>query len=189
MAGYLGDKGLAVLQNGYEPIPIKPGGKFPDIKNWQSIPITEAVMRGWQRNGKAGYGIGIRTKHTPLADIDCRHGQMTLEIDGYFHRNVGLAPVRIGDPPKRDLLYRSTEPLRKVSSRVWIDENGQENKLEILGDGEQFIAFAIHPDTRKPYHWVGKQNIPEFLPATELDEITQEQARADVAGGHDFVAA
>jgi RecA-family ATPase len=177
----LAEKGLPVLHNGYELIPIKPGGKFPVIEDWQNISVTDAVMQGWSTNGHANDGIGIRTKFTPLADIDCRNREMALEMAEWFQENVGLAPVRIGMPPKRGLLYRAAEPFRKVSSAVWIDENGRENKVEVLGDGQQFVAFAIHPETKKPYFWLGRQTNPEFMPAAELGEITQEQARAGVA--------
>ena len=40
MASYL-QKGLRILRNGYNPIPIKPGTKYPDIKGWQKFQTTE----------------------------------------------------------------------------------------------------------------------------------------------------
>ena len=50
--------------------------------------------------------------------------------------------MRIGLWPKRLLFYRAAEPFCSISE-----------PLEVLCAGRQFVAFADHPDTGKPYQW------------------------------------
>jgi hypothetical protein len=58
-----------------------------------------------------------------------------------------------------------------------VDKSGKTlgQKLEVLGDGQQFVAFAIHPDTGKPYRWLDKQG-PHNTKWKSLPEITRDQA-------------
>jgi hypothetical protein len=52
--------------------------------------------------------------------------------------------------------------------------------VEILGDGQQFVAYNIHPDTQQPYSWTGgdpTQILHGWLPllsATDADEIIRQ---------------
>lgn len=41
---------------------------------------------------------------------------------------------------------------RKMSSAKFVDEKGEKHQVEILGAGQQFVAYGIHPETGKPYH-------------------------------------
>ncbi len=60
------------------------------------------------------------------------------------------------------------------------DPSGKPCRLEVLGEGQQFVAHAVHPETREPYRWVGDRG-PHTIPRLELPELTEEQARAAVA--------
>jgi Casjensviridae DNA primase len=177
MAGYLSEKIDAVLGNGFEPIPIKPGTKRPDLGNWERLDITRAVTGAWKRNGRADYGIGIRTRHTPLIDIDVQHKATADRMHGAAIERIGPAPCRIGLAPKRGLLYRCDEPFRKIASNTYVDPNGHDARIEILGDGQQFVAYAIHPDTGKPYRWTDPTLAPENAPADMLTTLDPEGAR------------
>jgi hypothetical protein len=53
-------------------------------------------------------------------------------------------------------------------------------KLEVLGDGQQFVAFHVHPDTGKPYRWKDKKH-PANTALADLPVIDQEDAREIVA--------
>ena len=55
--------------------------------------------------------------------------------------------------PKRPLVFRTNALFRKVDSGFFTDAEGVQHKVEVLGEGQQFVAFGIHPDTRKPYRW------------------------------------
>jgi hypothetical protein len=45
----------------------------------------------------------------------------------------------------------------------------------VLGDGQQFVAYAIHPDTGEPYRWLDKAG-PHNMPVADLPEITRSDA-------------
>lgn len=177
MTGYLADKGVAVFKNGYNVIPIRPGDKAPSIKDWRGKPTTEADIKRWIGNGRAGHGVGITTDTTPLVDIDIFDPAMNRRMVAYVEFNVGYAPIRVGNAPKCGMLFRSETPFRKISSRAFTDPQGRKAQIEILGVGEQFVAYHIHPDTHKPYRWLGAEN-PEVTPAADLPELTQEQGQA-----------
>ncbi len=55
----------------------------------------------------------------------------------------------------------------------------QPGKIEILGTGQQFVSYGIHPDTHKPYTWTNKllDGEPLRTPLDKLPEVTPEQLR------------
>jgi hypothetical protein len=179
MAGFLADKGLRILRNGYNVIPIKPGQKYPTIERWQKLETTPALIQRWLRNGHAQAGVGITTGAVSFVDLDTPDERVAMQLEDWILLNIGLAPVRIGNAPKRGLMFRAETPFRKVTSKTYIDERGREVRVEILGIGQQFVSHHIHPETGKPYLW-GRQDGPEFIPVAELPPITEEQARSIV---------
>ncbi|HEX2527439.1 MAG TPA: PriCT-2 domain-containing protein [Geminicoccus sp.] len=91
---------------------------------------------------------------------------------------LGDAPARIGAPPKCLWLFRTARPFPKITTAEYVlpgdlpTDKG--HKVEVLGDGQQFVAFGIHPGTGRPYHW------PDFSPLDlewqDLPELSAEQA-------------
>ena len=65
---------------------------------------------------------------------------------------LGEAPRRIGNAPKSLFLFRCTKPFRKQKTGTY-KINGDDSTVEILGEGQQFVASGIHKDTKKPYTW------------------------------------
>ena len=59
---------------------------------------------------------------------------------GYARRHARL---RIGRAPKRLLVYRAAAPFA----------GRKRHPLEVLARGQQFVAYAVHPDTGRPYDW------------------------------------
>ena len=56
---------LAMLANGYEPLPLI--GKAPIPKRWEQIIINEETIHGW---ANAGPNTGMRAATAPGLDID-----------------------------------------------------------------------------------------------------------------------
>ena len=56
---------LAMLANGYEPLPLI--GKAPIPKKWEQIIINEQTIHGW---ANAGPNTGMRAATAPGLDID-----------------------------------------------------------------------------------------------------------------------
>jgi hypothetical protein len=181
-SAYLEKYGPPSLGYGYEIIPIKPGTKRPPFDKWEDVRCSPKQLDRWIEN-RAEHGVGILTRKTPLVDIDCRDADIVEKMIAFTEDLLGPTLQRTGQAPKTGLVYRTAEPFKKVNSRTFIDpENPVDKsgktlgqKLEVLGDGQQFVAFAIHPDTGKPYRWLDKQG-PHNTKWKSLPEITRDQA-------------
>jgi putative DNA primase/helicase len=53
------------------------------------------------------------------------------------------------------------------------------HRVELLGDGQQFVAYGIHPSTRAPYSWPDDDLLEREH--GDLAAITEAQARAFIA--------
>lgn len=158
-----------LLDNGYEPIPIKPGQKAPALSRWTSVVIDEAAIETWCMSYRS-CGVGLRTGRLVGVDIDIldpdrAHAAQVLA----FHR-FGETLVRVGCWPKRLLLYRTETPFTKMKA----------GQLEILGLGQQFVAFGLHPGTGKPYSWPLGET-PLEVPLSDLPLIDRTAAAAFLA--------
>lgn len=167
------NRGLAVLASGYPLIPIKPREKAPAISGWRTINATETLVKTW---GELGYGIGIRTGYVVFIDIDIPN----LAVDRVREvciRTIGSAPIRIGNPPKMGLVYRSETPFGTRISEGYKDQRGNRCAVESLALGRQFVAFGIHPVTGQPYYWIEGVS-PTNIRIEDLTPINQDQIEA-----------
>ena len=143
---------LRLIDNGYRITPIRTwgaagAGKAPYLTGWQTLTATADDVATWK---SASTGIICGTQpdgsHLVAVDIDILDPVLALEIDAQCRAMLGEnALLRIGRAPKRLLLYRCAFPATKLK---YI-----EGGVELLGEGNQFVAFGIHPDTRRPYEW------------------------------------
>lgn len=181
MQSFLELHGRALLEQGYPIIPIKRGYKFPrGLHDWQHLTADQASLDKWLSNGFADGGVGIQTKHFPAVDLDVRDADITRQLVQWCYDNIGPTAERVGEAPKSLLPYRTNKPFAKIASSKYVDFLGEEHKVEILGDGQQYVAFADHPDTGKPYEWVSDHTLAEIAPA-DLPTITEQQARDLIA--------
>ena len=172
---YLEKYGQAVLDNGYDICFIRPGEKRPFGKEWESKKHGPNAIASALENGRGGYGVGVKTKLTPGVDIDCYDEKLVRRMVAFTQELIGETIQRVGLAPKTLLVYRADKPFPKTQSRVFIDDEERQVKLEVLGDGQQFVAFHVHPDTEKPYEWVGDGEsildvAREDLPVIERDD-------------------
>lgn len=151
--GFLAQHGAALIDNGYNIVPIQVGKKAPGFDGWQKARSTKPQLDEWLEHGHRWSGVGILTRHTPAIDIDVLDEVVAEKIEAWVRDNIGEAPVRVGRAPKRLMLFRTDEPFRKMRSTVYKDEWGDKQLIEILGDGQQFVAYHKHPDTGRPYEW------------------------------------
>jgi hypothetical protein len=155
MPQYLKMYGLPMLEAGFGVLPIAVGEKYPaGLKNWRAIKTTPEMVRKWTSNGFADAGIGINAERTPAIDVDILDkeiaGRMADEIDRIFDGADFL--IRTGLAPKFLIPFRALEPFSKLNSRTYTDGT-HEHKVEILGTGQQWVAYHTHPETGKPYIW------------------------------------
>lgn len=146
----------------YNLCPIKPGTKRPDGSAWQDNPLPLARY--------TGQGLGVICGPLPnggylgALDLDFKTPQIAEAIkQGVIGYLLGLPDdgdilIRTGMPPKFLIPFYSSEPVAgKKAVGLYepkakqISDNMQ--RLEVLGTGNQFLAYAVHPDTGKPYSW------------------------------------
>lgn len=183
-AGYLARYGATLIINGYNALPIAPGTKLPAMDDWQDVRATKELLDEWISGEHRRSGVGIATKNTPAVDIDVLDGEIVNRMVGFIREKFGEAPLRIGRAPKALLVFQCDRPFRKVMSALYYDPEHPERdpkkkgqRIEVLGEGQQFVAYAIHPDTRRPYEWPEDWLNPIDIPALDLPVITEEVAR------------
>jgi RecA-family ATPase len=151
-----------LIENGYIPLPIIPNEKRPAIANWTAPDYVPP-------NGYANYGVGIKcgVGDYPIAavDLDITDEKIAKEMFDFVEHTFGAPLYRVGKTPKVLIPFRAEKAgwVKKSSSR-----NGA-GRVEILGTGQQFVCFGVHPDTKKPYTWPGligdpRDNSAESLP-------------------------
>ena len=159
----------ALLEQGYEPLPIRPGKKAPAPSPWSEVAIEERVLEQWRRR-YGDHGIGLRTGRLVGLDIDILDPDRGHEVMALAQRRLGATLMRVGRWPKRLLLYRAEAPFRKLDPKP----------LEVLGAGQQFVGFGIHEDTGKPYSWPLGET-PLDVPRRDLPEADHRHTEAVVA--------
>lgn len=147
--------GARLVTNGYPILPIGPGTKKPgrfqrggwaDYPEWNrhaERPTTEVEVATWATWPDCG--IGIVGGAVAAVDIDiATDAELALQIEALARARLGDTPaLRIGRAPKRMLVYRTAAPFRGI----------KRHPLEVLCLGQQFLAYADHPDTGAPYVW------------------------------------
>jgi hypothetical protein len=170
--------GVRLVANGYSVIPIQPGTKKPGCyrdRQWRDYPgwtrhasraTTDLELQQW--SGWPEAGVGIVAGSVAGIDIDVADdAELALRIDQLARERLGDTPaVRIGRPPKRLLVYRTAAPFKGL----------KRHPLEVLCLGQQFVAYAMHPGTGRPYDWP-EEGLAD-LDIGSLPAIDEEQVRA-----------
>lgn len=183
MTDYFKQVGGKLLANGYLIIPIRPGEKSPALAAWQ-----QARMGAGDLFNYPGHGVGVLCGQgaVPIVgvDVDVSHPIIGPALIEWCQRHLGWAPERVGAAPRILLVYRAAEAgWAKGSSVAFFDPadptkpNGKRNeqRIEILGLGQQFVAYHVHPDTGAPYEWVDLLGGLEHCHANDLPVVTDAQ--------------
>ena len=177
---FLKEHGHQLVDRGYEIVPIMKGKKAPMIKGWQDIRATHDDVDKWLSNGHRDGGVGVLCRNTVAVDIDCLDAPLNHKLLTWLDENVGKSSVRVGQKPKCILPFRGEGKFTKIRSCEYEDALGSKHAVEVLAEGQQFVAYGIHPATNEPYRWVrGKP--PADMSQSELPVISKDQAEAFVA--------
>lgn len=160
---------LRLRTAGLEPRPVQPGTKACKVKNWQQpdsfFDVSE--LQRWERDYPT-YGVAVRTGTTLLDGTKLG----VLDVDDERYRRVGVALLR--DPPclrvgKKGaaIFFRyRTQPQRRRFSTIFPGESEPQLVAELLVEGALcVIPPTLHPDTGRPYEWIGR-------PLHEIDLLT-----------------
>lgn len=166
------DTALQLHAHGYKVIPIPHGSKRPVEDAWEGFDLSELDIRRFAERRYKNGSIGILTEHTPAVDLDIYNADLADEMCRWVERQFGDI-VRVGMAPKRLLVFRTDKPFRKL--QCVYNDGTRDHGVEILGQGQQFVAYGIHPDTMKPYAWTSLDE-PLTLEADQLPLLRAEDA-------------
>ena len=146
---------IGLVKRGYKPIPILSGRKRPALPGWEQAPADLDAVTAWADERPGELSTGIRTSDTPGFDIDIRDERVADEVQQALLNMIsggGTILKRVGQPPKRLIPFRCITPFKKMSA-TFKAPDGTVHKVEVLADGQQFVAEGIHEDTQQPYRW------------------------------------
>lgn len=166
-------------KRGYAPIPIKVGDKRPIGGAWP--------VRDTSREKHPRAGVGIVTTTTPTLDIDLRDPkQISIALDvvkrslngtrASIRRRIGAKgcaiPFRlIGEPFTKLQFYLDPACTKKGDP-----------KIELLAEGQQFVAYHIHPDTGRDYLWPDGELLDiDYADLPALDAASALKLMQDIA--------
>jgi hypothetical protein len=171
---------------GYDPVPIKPGYKAPMLDGWQ-----EPKTPGRYLPKCAAWGTGILTATCPAVDLDIRDRELVRVLIELAGEVLGLSPFRVGAPPKALLPFSTGAPFPKITGRWWAlpgdditTEGYSGHRIEILGAGNQFVAFARHPRGTF-YRW--RRYSPISTPRDGLPSVDEAEAREFLAAAQRII--
>ncbi|ABK45406.1 conserved hypothetical protein [Magnetococcus marinus MC-1] len=179
---YMETCGEKLVAAGFQILPIAPGKKYPGsyhqgkwspYKGWNKHAeraTTALELQVWKQ--WPGAGIGVPGGQVAGIDIDVADESVSLQLEQLAMRLFGeTKAVRIGRAPKRLLVYRTDTPFKGI----------KKHPLEVLCLGQQFVAYAIHPDTGHPYQWINQELTD--LKIEDLPVITEQQAHHFIEQG------
>lgn len=185
---------LPVVQNPQVPrsasSALKALGKVPSRKNgygeavgfpgWTTHVTTPEEIAQWRQD--QDLGISIRLDHMIAVDCDVDDAEIAHGIYEILCGMIGKEPPRRtrADSARWLVAMRLAEGEQVLKSRYLL-KNGE--CLEVLGKGQQFVAFGRHPKGSR-YEWTGSpSDIPTITPEVLIaftDAVVKEYGTGEV---------
>lgn len=174
------DQGFAVIPTKSDKSPIGKG--WPDM-----VGKHRALPNGnFEEQGVAGCGVVLGHWHDRgylvFLDVDCYDKDISGAMCQFIMEKLdGTFPYRVGQMPKFGVPVLMTDQWRKVKSARY-----GESHIEMLGLGQQFVAYGAHPKARGgAYRWFNGDMSGDLpvLQESDLWAILEEFERlCDAAG-------
>jgi hypothetical protein len=144
---------LQLLANGYEPVLV--AGKAAVSRDWQRAVVTAESLASEELLHPHATNTGLRTGHLLGFDNDFLDADQARAIGEIAIGVLGWTDFqRYGAKPAPLLLYRCKVAMRKITLRARAPGADQVGTVfEVLGEGQQFVAYGPHKDTGQPYRW------------------------------------
>lgn len=171
-------------RNGFPPVAICNGEKFPQQKRWPELarlPTPDACQ--WTPD-RHQLSTGILADGLRPIDVDIDDPIKAQAVLDYIINNFGYAPMRYrSNSPRILALFAAAEGHpSKTSVTTGCRCNRKpchcKQAVEILGKGNQFVADGVH-QTGVPILWRGGS--PETVQRSELIALTDTQVQALLA--------
>jgi hypothetical protein len=157
-------------ENLFRSVEVKTGSKVPAGKDWpeRSRQNPPEAVNNWP--SADALNTGILCDGLIAVDLDIDDAVIVSQLVAAANHFLGSAPTRTrSDSPRILILYRASEGEPKKRN-----VEGQFGKIEVLGHGQQFVAFGIHPDGAV-YEWDGSL---DTFHRDKLTPVTQEALMA-----------
>jgi hypothetical protein len=127
-------------------------GTYGGLRDWELIKTSEIEIRRWQ---ETDCSIGINCRTARPIDVDSDNEEIVGAIRRVLAMRLGDAPWRgRGGTPRGLALYRAEAAIGGKVILPWVEPDGTEARLEILGFGNQFVAWGKHV-SGSDYAWHG----------------------------------
>jgi hypothetical protein len=158
-------------RNGFRSVPCLTGDKVPLGKDWPDRARQDPPeCLQWDPVPHA-LNTGLLTDALRLIDIDIDATALAEQAATVVIRHLGEAPTRFrSDSPRRCLMYRAAvgQPPKRALA-------GTHGKVEILGRGQQCLAFGRHPSGAELEWTINPAN---QITLVDLPVVTEEQIAA-----------
>ena len=174
----LGHLRLSLLNNDYKPVPIwgptaevTSPGKQPAIRNWQNVCKTASPqsVSAWDFDYGMASNTGILCAGLRVVDVDIDTRPVAEEVYRVARKLLGKTIIRRRTGSSRfALLYRAAQGAPKKRQIA-----GLSGKVEVLGDGQQVVAYGIHHPSSASLTW--PDGGPDSVRRDELPAVTEDQ--------------
>lgn len=182
VVSYVKAYGWTLIEKGYPIVELPKGRKGPLRPGWQNHPLTPDELDAVDPSYGIGILCGIGDKPICALDFDVPDPGLAREVKNrvrHLVMSLNLGLYRVGKPPKFLLVARAAEPgWRKVTTPRY-RKGGIEVQLEVLGKGQQFVAYHTHPETGEAYTWPEAfiTGTPSMTSVDELPVLTWDEVR------------
>jgi hypothetical protein len=162
-----------LLRNGYEPIPVLAHEKRPCITGWTRGEITDERILYLTCKYKDHLSTGLRTGHQAAIDIDLWNADHAETIRVLVETTLGETTLRRRGSKGFMLAYHN--PGDVLGKLIIKNAETKKTLVETFGQGNQYVAYGVHPLTQKPYEWLVEGREPFLVPLWELPEVNKQQ--------------
>lgn len=141
-------------------------GKWYGLTRWNGRRVDDEDPEVWQSWG-ANLGL-VNDGSYFIVDIDSYDEEVGNQIERLARKMLGDAPRRVGQWPKRALLYRAADRIANFN----LPYGEGRDRVETTSAGKQIVIAGTHP-SGSPYTW--DKDVP---PKEDLPVVSGEQARA-----------
>ncbi|XCD58022.1 phage/plasmid primase, P4 family (plasmid) [Candidatus Liberibacter asiaticus] len=167
------------IHNGFKLIPLRLGDKRPQrLGKWEEQLLSSEEI---DKLPACGFGLVCGVGEQPLYafDIDSKDEKTTNNFKDTFEILHGTPIVRIGQKPKILIPFRmDKDGIKKKKT-----PESPQGHLDILGYGQYFVAYNIHPITKEEYTWTTP---PHRFKSEDLPLLSKEDVECFSKAFQDF---
>lgn len=152
------------------PSQFNSSGLAHGLLDWQKRPILSNEIQLWQADRRLN--ICVRTgalSGVYALDVDVEDGRAT-EILDQLQALLGIDAIRTRENSRKFLLPFRMEGERCPKRKIFLEPNGKGAAIELLGDGQQFVAAGSHASGVR-YEWT--PCLPTTLRLMSLEQVNQ----------------